>query len=122
VGCGSAVFTAAAYRTAGRPLVLVDRSLGMLARAAQRLGGPHLAAVLRVLGGQVAAGGSLYVTSLVAETAIGSRGLGLLHRAGEAAVPRREQELVTAARAALDGPVRPRRKGSMVFLSAGPLT
>ena len=157
VGCGSAVFTAAAYRTAGRPLVLVDRSLGMLARAAQRLGGPHpapvalvqadlfdlpflpgqftsvachgllhlfddLAAVLRVLGGQVAAGGSLYVTSLVAETAIGSRGLGLLHRAGEAAVPRREQELVTAARAALDGPVRSRRKGSMVFLSAGPLT
>ena len=122
VGCGSAVFTAAAYRTAGRPLVLVDRSLRMLARAAQRLGGPHLAAVLRVLGGQVAAGGSLYVTSLVAETAIGSRGLGLLHRAGEAAVPRREQELVTAARAALDGPVRSRRKGSMVFLSAGPLT
>jgi len=122
VGCGSAVFTAAAYRTAGRPLVLVDRSLGMLARAAQRLGGPHLAAVLRVLGGQVAAGGSLYVTSLVAETAIGSRGLGLLHRAGEAAVPRREQELVTAARAALDGPVRSRRKGFMVFLSAGPLT
>ena len=89
--------------------MLVDRSLGMLARAAQRLGGPHpapvalvqadlfdlpflpgqftsvachgllhlfddLAAVLRVLSGQVAAGGSLYVTSLVAETAIGSRG------------------------------------------------
>ncbi len=41
VGCGSVVFTAAGYRTAGRPLVLVDRSLGMLARAAQRLGGHH---------------------------------------------------------------------------------
>jgi len=157
VGCGSAVFAAATYRTAGRPLVLVDRSLCMLARAAQRLEGHHpapvalvqadlfdlpflpnqftsvachgllhlfddLAAVLRVLGGQVTAGGSLYVTSLVAETAIGSRGLGLLHRTGEATVPRRERELITAARAALDSPVHSRREGSMVFLSAGPLT
>ncbi len=81
-----------------------------------------LAAVLRALGGQVAAGGSLHVTSLVAETAIGSRALGSLHRRGEAAAPRREHELVTAARAALNGPVRSRREGSMVFLSAGPLT
>ncbi|MEO6529587.1 MAG: class I SAM-dependent methyltransferase [Specibacter sp.] len=38
VGCGSAVFTAAAYSTTDRPLVLVDSSLGMLARAAERLG------------------------------------------------------------------------------------
>lgn len=38
VGCGSAVFTAAAYSTTDRPLVLVDRSVGMLARAAERLG------------------------------------------------------------------------------------
>lgn len=37
VGCGSAVFTAAAYRGAGRPLILIDRSLAMLTRAAQRL-------------------------------------------------------------------------------------
>jgi SAM-dependent methyltransferase len=37
-GCGTAVFTAAAYRETARPLVLVDRSLGMLARAAERLG------------------------------------------------------------------------------------
>src|SRR5664280_2767341 len=37
VGCGTAVFTADAYRVAERPLVLVDRSLGMLTRAAQRL-------------------------------------------------------------------------------------
>ncbi len=37
-GCGSAVFTAGAYRRAARPLVLVDRSIGMLARARGRLG------------------------------------------------------------------------------------
>ncbi|POH60197.1 class I SAM-dependent methyltransferase [Arthrobacter glacialis] len=37
VGCGSAVFTAAAYSSTDRPLILVDRSLGMLARAAERL-------------------------------------------------------------------------------------
>lgn len=36
-GCGTAVFTASAYRHAQRPLVLVDRSLGMLRRAAKRL-------------------------------------------------------------------------------------
>jgi len=38
-GCGTLAFTAAAYREASRPLVLVDRSLGMLARAAERLVG-----------------------------------------------------------------------------------
>jgi ubiquinone/menaquinone biosynthesis C-methylase UbiE len=37
-GCGTAVFTAGAYRTATRPLTLVDRSAGMLDRARQRLG------------------------------------------------------------------------------------
>ena len=38
VGCGTAVFTAAAYRETSRPLVLTDRSLEMLGRAAERLG------------------------------------------------------------------------------------
>ncbi|MHA7271023.1 class I SAM-dependent methyltransferase [Arthrobacter sp. HLT1-20] len=38
VGCGSAVFTAAVYTSTDRPLILLDRSLGMLGRAAQRLG------------------------------------------------------------------------------------
>jgi SAM-dependent methyltransferase len=38
VACGTAVFTAPVYRDATRPLVLVDRSLGMLERAARRLG------------------------------------------------------------------------------------
>ena len=37
-GCGTAIFTADAYRATSRPLVLVDRSLGMLTRAAERLG------------------------------------------------------------------------------------
>jgi len=39
VACGSAVFTASIYRRGARPLVLVDRSAGMLERAAQRLEG-----------------------------------------------------------------------------------
>jgi SAM-dependent methyltransferase len=38
-GCGTAVFSAAAYRTASRPLTLVDQSAGMLARARERLAG-----------------------------------------------------------------------------------
>lgn len=38
-GCGTLVFTAAAYRRASRPLVLVDLSLGMLDRARTRING-----------------------------------------------------------------------------------
>jgi SAM-dependent methyltransferase len=37
-GCGTAVFSGAAYRAAERPLVLADRSQGMLDRAAERIG------------------------------------------------------------------------------------
>ncbi len=37
-GCGTAVFTASVYQNAHRPLILVDRSLAMLRRAAGRLG------------------------------------------------------------------------------------
>lgn len=39
VGCGSAVFTAGVYGRTTRPLLLVDRSVGMLARASVRLEG-----------------------------------------------------------------------------------
>lgn len=39
VGCGTGVFTAPMYRVATRPVVLVDRSMGMLERAAERLAG-----------------------------------------------------------------------------------
>ena len=38
-GCGTLVFTADGYRDATRPIVAVDRSLGMLGRAAERLHG-----------------------------------------------------------------------------------
>lgn len=38
LGCGTTLFTAPAYRGTDRPLLLVDRSPGMLARAAGRLG------------------------------------------------------------------------------------
>jgi hypothetical protein len=37
-GCGTAVFSADAYRAASRPLILADRSRGMLDRAAERVG------------------------------------------------------------------------------------
>jgi len=154
VGCGSAVFTAPAYLAAERPLVLLDRSLGMLARAAKRLHGHdparvcfvqadlfdlpfragsfttvachgllHLfddaAEVLRILNTQTTAGGSLYATSLVAETARGNWALTQLHRAGEAALPRRERELAGLAATALQRAVRLRREGCMAFLTAG---
>jgi SAM-dependent methyltransferase len=36
-GCGSLVFSAAAYARADRPLILMDQSLGMLRRARRRL-------------------------------------------------------------------------------------
>jgi SAM-dependent methyltransferase len=36
-GCGTALFTDAAYRETSRPLALVDRSVGMLAQAAARV-------------------------------------------------------------------------------------
>lgn len=39
VGCGSATFTAPAYRSTERPCVLVDRSVAMLERAAARVVG-----------------------------------------------------------------------------------
>lgn len=150
VGCGTAVFTAASYRSTSRPLVLVDRSLGMLRRAAQRVsvdpsrvaliqadlfdlpfqpgsfatvtchGLLHLfddpAQVLGVLRSQLAPGGSLYVTSLLAETAIGTQALRLLHRIGEAAAPRTENDLSAVAHAELGDTFRLRREGSMAFL------
>jgi SAM-dependent methyltransferase len=44
-GCGTAVFTAGAYRAAERPLVLTDLSLGMLERAGERVSGAPAALV-----------------------------------------------------------------------------
>jgi ubiquinone/menaquinone biosynthesis C-methylase UbiE len=44
-GGGSAVFSAGVCRRASRPLVLIDRSVGMLASASGRLEGPPAALV-----------------------------------------------------------------------------
>lgn len=59
-----------------------------------------VAGALRALADQVATGGSLRVISLVAETAIGSGVLARLHAAGTVAAPRRERDVVSAARRA----------------------
>jgi ubiquinone/menaquinone biosynthesis C-methylase UbiE len=72
--------------------------------------------VLGILRAQLASGGWLYATSLVAETAVGATMLRLLHRAGEAAAPRRASVLASIARAALSDAVRLRREGCMAFL------
>ncbi|MBA3622820.1 MAG: class I SAM-dependent methyltransferase [Euzebyales bacterium] len=69
---------------------------------------------LRALRAQLAPGGALYVTSLVAETPVAARYLALLHRAGEVATPRRQADLLTFARAEL-GDVTARRHGAMLL-------
>ncbi|MHA7306088.1 class I SAM-dependent methyltransferase [Arthrobacter sp. TMN-49] len=154
VGCGSAVFTAGPYRRTDRPLILVDRSLGMLSRAAERLeangvnrhrmaliqadlfdlpflpqaftavasfGVLHLfddvATTLGALKSQVSPGGTLHATSLVSGSARGRRALALLHRTGEVATPRTEDELGAAARQVLGPAASISKEGSMAFLS-----
>ena len=76
-----------------------------------------LAGTLDALKSQVAPGGSLHATSLVGETAIGRRALALLHRTGEVAAPRTEDELAAAARHVLGPAASVSREGSMAFLS-----
>lgn len=150
VGAGTAVFTAPSYRASARRVVLVDSSLGMLRRAAERLrdtdwervclvhadlldlpfvpgsfgtvtahGLLHLfdnaERLLRILRAQAGPNGSVYVSSLVAETRRGHLMLRLLHRIGEAAVPRSEQHVDRLARSAL-GDVEASREGAMEFL------
>lgn len=151
VGCGTAIFTAQTYRSTARPLVLLDRSLGMLRRAVRRLEGHHTKQIAfvqadlfalpfqpgsfttvachglphlfddpgRVLGrlrSQLATGGSLYASSLVAQTTVGSAMLRVLHRVGETAEPRQEHELAALANSALGDEVRTSRQGCMAFL------
>lgn len=157
VGCGSAAFTAYAYRNTTRPCLLVDRSVAMLQRAASRLvdhrgalpenlalvqadldelpfqpvqfdtvlfmGGLHLlqdpGATVQRLSEQCAPGCLLFMSGLVAETAVGRRYLRLLHRAGEVAPPRGEHELRDLVEAGLGRPVDGwRRRGSMVYAKA----
>lgn len=69
-----------------------------------------------VLRSQMAPRGSLYVSSPVAGTTIGTRALRLLHRAGEAAAPRRETNLAAIACAELGDGVEVRRDGAMALL------
>lgn len=149
-GCGTATFTAPAYRAASRPLVLVDRSLDMLARAAKRLpdapaafvqadlsdlpfssgrfatvacfGTLHVLddpwAALAALRDQVAPGGLLFASMLVADRAVGRAYLSALHRAGEAGPPRRTEHLAGAAQAVFGAAADVRRTGSMAWLRA----
>lgn len=77
-----------------------------------------LEAVLRALCTQIAPGGTLRVTSLVAETTIGEKWLNMLHRAGETAPPRRAGELEERARGILGDGVHLDREGCMAFLTA----
>jgi ubiquinone/menaquinone biosynthesis C-methylase UbiE len=78
---------------------------------------PDPAAAVRGLWPLVAPGGRLFVSGMVAETAVGSRYLKLLHRAGEAGTPMSEaamRDIVTGATgAAPEG----ERRGSMTYLT-----
>lgn len=148
VGCGTATFTATAYRGASRPLVLVDRSLDMLGHAAERIAGAPAAlvqadlldlpfvprrfatvacfgvlhvlddpwAALEALRDQMAPGGHVFASMLVADRRLGSAYLAALHRAGEVGPPRRADELADAARAVFGASADVRRTGSMAWL------
>jgi SAM-dependent methyltransferase len=150
-GCGTAVFSAEAYRNATRPLVLADRSRGMLDRARERIGrdgdGVWLVqadlfalpfapgafatvachAVLHVLddpwpaldalAAQVAPGGGLFVSMLVADGGgVSGRYLQMLHGRGEAGAPRTSAELAAAARERLGERAAVERSGAMAYL------
>jgi SAM-dependent methyltransferase len=97
---------------AGRPRDLVGggRFTTVLA-----LGALHLFddvdALVAPLRAQLAPGGLLYVSGLVAETGRGRRYLEVLHRAGEVAAPRTAEDL----RAALGAPEAFRTAGCMAF-------
>jgi SAM-dependent methyltransferase len=149
-GCGTATFTAEAYHAADRPLVLVDRSVDMLGRAAARLAGAPAAFVqadltdlpfspscfttvacfgvlhvlddpwpaLAALRDQVAPGGRLFASMLVADRPVGRAYLAALHRAGEVGPLRRTEQLADAARAVFGASADVRRTGSMAWLRA----
>lgn len=80
-----------------------------------------LDAVLGALRAQAAVGGSLYATSLAAETRRSRWALRQMARTGEAAAPRRQDELAAGVRAALGVAPEVHRQGAMVFVTAGPL-
>jgi ubiquinone/menaquinone biosynthesis C-methylase UbiE len=157
VGAGSAVFTAGAYVQSSRRLILIDRSVGMLEaardRIARRGGGSlpdritllqadakelplqngsaetvlsmalfHVIEDLTTLAEELfrvlRPGGTLFATSLVTERAVGRLYLRLLHRAGEVASPKAQEELRDRLESALGHPAGIEREGSMAFLHA----
>lgn len=159
-GCGSLVFTARMYAEANRPIVLLDRSIGMLEAARDRLRASdgtlpaHIAllqadlldlpftsecfstvlsmgmlhlfenveGVASTLARTVTPGGRLFLSSLVSSTWIGRRYLSLLHRAGEVAAPRSQEQLVGALRRGVPGHlgrIESRLEGSMAFVELG---
>lgn len=69
-------------------------------------------ALLDALLAQAAPGGAVHLTALVAETAVGRRYLGVLHRAGEVAAPRTAEELSEAL-----GGIALDVRGSMAYAS-----
>ncbi|MDJ0314983.1 class I SAM-dependent methyltransferase [Arthrobacter sp. H35-D1] len=104
-----APFAQASVAQSERPLILVDRSAGMLARAAKRLAGAdteQMALVQADLFDLPFKPGSFETVSCH----------GLLHRIGQSATPRRNEELATLARTALGDSIELRREGSMAYL------
>lgn len=75
-------------------------------------------AALRALRTQLAPGGRLFVSMLVADRRFGRWYLTALHRAGEVGPPRRSDELTDQARAAFGDSCAVERTGSMAWLRA----
>lgn len=149
-GCGTATFTAAAYRRRARSAVLVDRSVDMLDRAAQRLPGAEVTfvqadlldlpfaprcfttvacfgllhvvedpwAALAALREQIAVGGCLFASMLVADRRPSALYLAGLHRAGEVGRPRRMDELGVAVHELFGPRADVRRSGAMAWVRA----
>ena len=66
---------------------------------------------------QVAPGGTVFLSGLVAETRIGTRYLRVLHRAGEVSVPMRMSELTQTVARSLSADPESERRGSMAYLT-----
>lgn len=82
---------------------------------------PSVRAAVRSLLRCVAPGGRLFVSSLVAETRVGTRYLRVLERAGEVVPPRTEAELRADLEAGADGAaIELRRTGSMAYAVLAP--
>jgi SAM-dependent methyltransferase len=118
----------AARRLADAPAAFVQADLRDLPFAAGQFstvacfGVLHLlddpAAALAALRDQLADGGQLFASMLVADRAVGRVYLQALRRAGEVARPRRAEELAGLAHAVFGAPVDIRRTGSMAWLRA----